>query len=386
MELDDGRVLVEGDHLAARSGRQVGVGAHVGAQVPDGRATGRAQHPLDDLPLRGRRRLGVGGLAGIGQPVAANREMQVLHRASQAVQEGLVAGEVHRSGLGGFGNGSRGAGDLGLLRAPVGAGVEMEVGQQPAQPGPAGQQAGGQVQRQAVDELPEHQPAARVAMRHERERSEEVLAELPVRRPRGGQIGDLEREAVDEDRSPAVELHVVGRRIAQPHPGSQRAALNLQGQEGGLAQLGERPLVRIGDQGELARPNDERRAGDGREVARGLVMGHQQPVADQISGQPATARRPSSRRARPGRWRGTGCRRAGRRIRRDPGRRPDRSRPSVLRRVSTPGQDGRRQAPSVLSGRAGSGHQPSGPRQASTPRSGRRRAVGARIRRLCDGR
>ena len=143
-----------------------------------------------------------------------------------------------------------------LLRRPtLGAGMEVEVGRQPqVEPRPAGKQPRGEVERDAVDEVAQHEAAARVAMRHERQRREEVLAELAVRRPWLGRLGDFEAEAVDEDRPPGVELDVVGARVAQPHSRVERARLDLEGQERGLLELREGPLVGIRD--ELDRPRD----------------------------------------------------------------------------------------------------------------------------------
>ena len=63
----------------------------------------------------------------------------------------------------------------------------MQVRQQPAEPGSARQQGGREVERHAVDEVAQEQPEPQVAVGHERQRRQEVLAELAVRRPRGGQ-------------------------------------------------------------------------------------------------------------------------------------------------------------------------------------------------------
>ena len=113
--------------------------------------------------------------------------------------------------------------------------------------------------RDAVDEVAQHETAARVAVRDQRQRGKEVLAELAIGRPWLGRRSDLEAEAVDQDRSTGVELDVVRARVLEPHPGVQGARLQLDGQERGLLQLRERPLVRIRDDVDHARPDD----GDG---------------------------------------------------------------------------------------------------------------------------
>jgi hypothetical protein len=79
--------------------------------------------------------------------VATELEAEALDRPPQAVEERLVPRPVHWSRAGLLGLLVRRPGDLGGLRPPIGGGVEVEVGQQAAEPGAARQQAGGQVER-----------------------------------------------------------------------------------------------------------------------------------------------------------------------------------------------------------------------------------------------
>jgi hypothetical protein len=70
-----------------------------------------------------------------------------------------------------------------------------------------------------------------IAARHERERREEMFAELPVRDPWATFFVRSERQRVDEDRTPAMELHVVRTRIAQGHTARERARLHIEGEQ-----------------------------------------------------------------------------------------------------------------------------------------------------------
>ena len=117
-----------------------------------------------------------------------------------------------------------------------------------SRPGTAWKERGHQVQGQAVEVLSQQEPEPHVAVGHQRERGEEVLAELPVRHPRPALHEVFERERVDQDRAPAVELHVVRGGVAERHPVIHRRRLHAQREERRIAQLGEAPLVRIGDE------------------------------------------------------------------------------------------------------------------------------------------
>ena len=150
-------------------------------------------------------------------------------------------------------------------------GVEVR-GKPEVQSRPAGQQTRGQIERDAVDEVAQHQAAARIAMGDQGQRRQEVLAELTVGGPWLGWRRHLEGERIDEDRPAAVELDVVGARVLEPHPGVEGPRLDLEGEEGRLLQLGERPLVGIRDEVEEPRPDDGHRPGARRVGERHLLV------------------------------------------------------------------------------------------------------------------
>ena len=110
--------------------------------------------------------------------------------------------------------------------------VEMDVGAETQpQAGPTGQQRRRQVKRDAVELVAEHPAHPDVAPGHERERRQEVLAELLVRDPgHAGRVA-LEREVVDEHRLDAPELDVVGGGILERPALRQRRRLDLERQQ-----------------------------------------------------------------------------------------------------------------------------------------------------------
>ena len=144
-----------------------------------------------------------------------------------------------------------------------------------------GKQLRGHVERDAVELGPEHHPQAHVDVPHQRERGQEMAAELSVSGPRTALDQGFEGQRVDEHRSSVVELDVVRRRVAQRHAVLECHSLDLQRGLGGVAQLSRTPLERVGDE----------RDGVGLDHQRGgvrlgrrhgnLDVGDQQPTADQ---------------------------------------------------------------------------------------------------------
>ena len=112
----------------------------------------------------------------------------------------------------------------------------------------ARQQVGREVEGDAVEVVAQQASEPDVHPRHERQRGQEVLAELAIGDPRPACLGTLEGERVDEHRPAALELDVVGGGVAQRHArlGGQR--LRAQGQERGVLELAEGPLVGVGDE------------------------------------------------------------------------------------------------------------------------------------------
>ncbi len=88
----------------------------------------------------------------------------------------------------------------------------------------ARQQASREVERDALEMVTQHATQPDVDPGHQRQRCEEVLAELPVGDPGAIGLGALERERVDEHWPAAQELHVVGRGVSQRHPGASASA------------------------------------------------------------------------------------------------------------------------------------------------------------------
>jgi hypothetical protein len=66
----------------------------------------------------------------------------------------------------------------------------------------------------------------------------------------------------------------------------QRSGLEVEGQEGGVAQLAERPLVGIGDEVELAGPDDGDRVRQSGRGERRLVVLDQEARIGQLRGKP----------------------------------------------------------------------------------------------------
>ena len=98
-----------------------------------------------------------------------------------------------------------------------------------------GQESRGQVDGHSAD-MAAIEPAQPVVHQaHQRERTQEMLAKLPVAGPRLAAI-DLERQSVDQERAALVELNVVPAAILERHPVQKCAALNFKGRERRVSQ------------------------------------------------------------------------------------------------------------------------------------------------------
>jgi hypothetical protein len=127
--------------------------------------------------------------------------------------------------------------------------VGVEVGNEPGtKEGPPRQEAAGELQGDPVDERPSQKDEAGVSVGHEGEGRQEPLAKLAVGDPWTRRVQDPQGEVVDEDRSTPVELDVERAGVPQGEPGPQRPGLDLEGQEGGILELAEGPLVGVGDE------------------------------------------------------------------------------------------------------------------------------------------
>ena len=146
------------------------------------------------------------------------------------------------------------------------------------EPRPPRHEALGQVERHAVGIGAEQRREPDVAVGHERQGRQEVLAELAVGDPRNAVLVGLERQRVDHDRPRVAELDVVGRGVLERPAGGQRLELDVERQQRGVLELAERPLEGIRDELDLLGPDD--RPGVGR---RG-VGEIRRFVADQAAG------------------------------------------------------------------------------------------------------
>jgi hypothetical protein len=114
-----------------------------------------------------------------------------------------------------------------------------------------------QRERNAIDVRPRKLAQRRIHRRHHRERREEVLAELPVRRPGLALYIRSERQSIDEHRACADELDVVRTCVAQHLHPSERAPLDLEREQRCGLELAEAPLVGIADEGNLLGPQHD---------------------------------------------------------------------------------------------------------------------------------
>ena len=117
----------------------------------------------------------------------------------------------------------------------------------------------------------------------ERERRQELLAELAVGDPRRALLERLERRRVDMDRPSVAELDVVGRRILECPAGRHRLQLDIERQQRRLAQLAERPLVWITQELDRLRLDDGVCAGHRREVDIGALVPDQPPLLEEAT-------------------------------------------------------------------------------------------------------
>src|SRR3972149_4698713 len=100
------------------------------------------------------------------------------------------------------------------------------------EPGLPRKQADRQVERYAVDGQPQELTQPDVAAAHERQRRQEMLAELAIGDPRIAFPIDLERQGVDQERAAAMKLNVVGAGVLERKAARQRPLLDIERREG----------------------------------------------------------------------------------------------------------------------------------------------------------
>ncbi len=262
-----GRVDVQRDDPLGHRRRDRRVAAGVRADVPDDRRRGLAEQVSDQRVLALGARVVVGGGDAVLGPLRPFRlPGEPLHEAGQAVEQGRLPRGAHRLRCG-LRDG------LGPVRvAALRAGVQVDVAAEAErEPGPRGEECRREIERDAVEVVAEQPAEPDVPVRHERQRGEEVLAELAVGDPRRPGRGPAQRQRVDEDRPAAIELDVVRARVAELEPGLDGSSLDLEREQGRGLQLAEGPLVGIRDERDRLGPDDgerDRRIGGEREIDR----------------------------------------------------------------------------------------------------------------------
>jgi hypothetical protein len=125
-----------------------------------------------------------------------------------------------------------------------------------------------------------------IHLAYQRQRNQEVFAELPVPGPGRPRLTGLEGERVDEEWAAGDELDVVGAGVAQGETAGQRPLLEPEGQQGRVAQLAERPLVRVGDEPHPLGFEHRHRLRRRREIQRHFAVRYQQPAFHELGVEP----------------------------------------------------------------------------------------------------
>ena len=190
MLLGGSGVDVEGEHALAGVGGDPAVASGVCSEIP-GPRTG---HPANELPdkagLVGRRRVHIARVVGVVSPFGPRRSpVEALDRRTEVADE---RGEAIASD-------PRGASRLAIVDvarvALLRSGVQVDVRQEAEVEARAPrQELRGELERHAVDLGAEKVRQANVAPGHQRERRQEVLAELAVRHPRRAVLVRFERQ------------------------------------------------------------------------------------------------------------------------------------------------------------------------------------------------
>jgi len=125
-----------------------------------------------------------------------------------------------------------------------------------------------------------------VAVGHQGQRREKVLAELAVAVPRTALLVALERERIDQDRPALEKLDVVGARVLERHVVAQGRLLNSEGGERRVLELAEAPLVGIGEEGDLLGAQRQVGLAGARSRILDLLVGDEQPLARELLVEP----------------------------------------------------------------------------------------------------
>jgi hypothetical protein len=135
-------------------------------------------------------------------------------------------------------------------------GVEMDVrGQTGPQPGSERKKPAGQAHGNPVDENPGKLVEMEVLVGDKEQRVEKMLTELAVGHP-GSHLELLEGQRIDEKGPPVYKLDVEGAGVFEGHFVFKSSLLDFEHGQSGFLELGETPLVRIGNEGDDLRLYD----------------------------------------------------------------------------------------------------------------------------------
>ena len=124
--------------------------------------------------------------------------------------------------------------------------MQVKVHAQPkAEPRSPGQEPSRQIERNSVDVRPAKLAETIIRQALEGQRCQKVLAELPVAGPWLSLAIDLERQRIDKDRPPLLELKVVNAAVFEGHPAQDCPTLDLEGNQRGILELAEAPFIRV---------------------------------------------------------------------------------------------------------------------------------------------
>ena len=148
------------------------------------------------------------------------------------------------------------------------------------------QEAAGKVERDAVNGNAQELSQANIHTRHQRQRRQEVLAELAIGVPGFAFPVNLKGKRVNQNRLAVNKLDVVRAGILKRHAHFERALLDGESRERGILPLAERPLVRVRDERHALGLDDfeGQRCVRGRDVRFGVR--DQQSRLDQFAVQP----------------------------------------------------------------------------------------------------
>ena len=133
----------------------------------------------------------------------------------------------------------------------------MNVEQERRPPsGPDGEEGGGQVQGDPVQVDPKQLAEPDVAKAHQGQRGQKMLTILTIGRPGFAVDGLPKRQGIDQDGTSPQELDIVGAGVDEAQAPGEGALLDLQRGQGGVLQLTEAPLVRVGNEGDLLGADD----------------------------------------------------------------------------------------------------------------------------------